>query len=146
MKIGQDLRSQLESAQQQARPTSSGAKGFDSLVQSQSNKLRTEELHRLMGDITKQGEKVARYRSLKDLARYKRLVKSFVQESVKYGMDLKQSHSWNMQGQNRKLTIVESVDEKLNELTEAVMQQERKSIDILGIIGEIKGLLVNIYT
>lgn len=140
------MRSQLESAQQQTRPANSGAKGFDSLVQSQTQKLRTEELNRLMSDITKQGEKVARYRSFKDLVRYKRLVKSFVDESVKFGMDLKQSHSWNMHGENRKLTLVQSVDDKLNELTEAILQQEKKSIDILGIIGEIKGLLVNLYT
>ncbi|MYL35929.1 DUF327 family protein [Pontibacillus yanchengensis] len=145
MKIGQELRSQLDSNQNNAKPNQNKGKGFDSMVQTQSNKLRQGELQRLMEDITKQGEKVARYRSFKDLARYKRLVKSFVEEAVQYGMDLKQSHSWNMEGQNRKLTIVESVDEKLVELTDAVMQQEKKSIDVLGIIGEIKGLLVNLY-
>ncbi|KGP71522.1 YaaR family protein [Pontibacillus yanchengensis] len=145
MKIGQELRSQLDSNQNNVKTSQNKGKGFESMVQTQSNKLRQGELQRLMDDITKQGEKVARYRSFKDLARYKRLVKSFVEESVQYGMDLKQSHSWNMEGQNRKLTIVESVDEKLVELTDAVMQQEKKSIDVLGIIGEIKGLLVNLY-
>lgn len=146
MKIGQKLRSQLESNQQQTRPTTANGKGFDSLVHTQTQKLREDELKRLMSDITKQGEKVARFRSFKDLARYKKLVKSFVEESVQYGMDLKQSHSWSMDGENRRLTLVQSVDEKLNELTDAVLQQETKSIDVLGIIGEIKGLLVNLYT
>jgi len=146
MKIGQELRSQLESTQQHTRPTTANGKSFDSLVQTQTQQMREEELKRLMGDITKQGEKVARFRSFKDLARYKRLVKSFVEESVQYGMDLKQSHSWSMDGENRKLTLVRSVDEKLNELTDAVLQQETKSIDVLGIIGEVKGLLVNLYT
>lgn len=145
MKIGQDLRSQLDSAQKNIRPNSTGTQGFGQMVQSESQKMRQQELHRLMGDITKQGEKVARFRSFKDLAKYKRLVKSFVQESVQYGMDLKQSHSWGMDGQSRKLTIVQSVDDKLAELTDEVMNQEKKSIDVLGIIGEIKGLLVNLY-
>ncbi|GGD28353.1 MULTISPECIES: YaaR family protein [Pontibacillus] len=145
MKIGQDLRSQLDSAQKNIRPNSTGPQGFGQMVQSESQKMRQQELHRLMGDITKQGEKVARFRSFKDLAKYKRLVKSFVQESVQYGMDLKQSHSWSMDGQSRKLTIVQSVDDKLAELTDEVMNQEKKSIDVLGIIGEIKGLLVNLY-
>ncbi|KGP89932.1 hypothetical protein N780_09860 [Pontibacillus chungwhensis BH030062] len=145
MKIGQDLRSQLDSAQKNIRPNSTGPQGFGQMVQSESQKMRQQELHRLMGDITKQGEKVARFRSFKDLAKYKRLVKSFVQESVQYGMDLKQSHSWSMDGQSRKLTLVQSVDEKLAELTDEVMNQEKKSIDVLDIIGEIKGLLVNLY-
>lgn len=145
MKIGQDLRSQLDPSQKNIRPNSTGPQGFGQMVQSESQKMRQQELHRLMGDITKQGEKVARFRSFKDLAKYKRLVKSFVQESVQYGMDLKQSHSWGMDGQSRKLTIVQSVDDKLAELTDEVMNQEKKSIDVLGIIGEIKGLLVNLY-
>nr|WP_255688897.1 YaaR family protein [Pontibacillus sp. HN14] len=136
----------MDSAQKNMRPNSNGAKGFDQMVQSESHKMRQQELHRLMGDITKQGEKVARFRSFKDLARYKRLVKSFVQEAVQYGMNLNQSHSWNMDGQSRKLTLVKSVDDKLTELTDEVMNQEKKSIDVLGIIGEIKGLLVNLYT
>ncbi|MEW9675324.1 DUF327 family protein [Lentibacillus sp. L22] len=32
----------------------------------------------------------------------------------------------------------------MTELTEAMMHQEKKTIDLLGIIGEIKGLLINI--
>ncbi|MGI8317350.1 DUF327 family protein [Halobacillus mangrovi] len=27
-----------------------------------------------------------------------------------------------------------------------IFQQERRSIDLLGMIGEIKGLLINLYT
>lgn len=146
MKISQDIRSQLESAKNNTKMNVKGAKDFDALIQTQANRLREGELQNLLSNISRQGEKIARFRSFKDLAKYKRLVKQFVQESVQYGMDLKHSHSWNMEGQSRKLTIVESVDEKLVELTDAVMQQEKKSIDILGIIGEIKGLLINIYT
>ncbi|MFC0525673.1 YaaR family protein [Pontibacillus salicampi] len=145
MKIGQDLRTQLDTNTKNLKQLPPSGKGFDALVQTQASKMQENQLQRLMDDITKQGERVARFRSFKDLAKYKRLVKSFLEESVQYGMNLKQSHNWNMHGQSRKLTIVESVDEKLMELTDAVVQQEKKSIDILGIIGEIKGLLVNLY-
>ncbi len=44
------------------------------------------------------------------------------------------------------MTIVKQIDEKLMELTEQMMNQEEKSIQILGLIGEIKGLLINLYT
>jgi uncharacterized protein YaaR (DUF327 family) len=41
--------------------------------------------------------------------------------------------------------VVETVDEKLSELTDELMKKEESSIDILGKVGEIKGLLINIY-
>ncbi|MFD1021124.1 YaaR family protein [Thalassobacillus hwangdonensis] len=146
MKITQDVRSQLDASQKQSPAFTKGRKDFDALVHSQSEKLQKDQLNRLVKDINAQGDRLAKSRSFQDLAKYKRLIKGFLEESVQYGMNLKHSHSWNMNGQNRKLTIVESVDDKLNELTETVMDQEKKSIDILGVIGEIKGLLINLYT
>lgn len=146
MKISQEMRTQLDSAQKQSGKPMQGRANFDSIVQSQSRQLQEAQLDQLMKTISSQGERVARFRSFRDLAKYKRLIKDFVKESVQYGMNLKHSHSWNQHGQTRKLTIVEEVDEKLAELTDAVMDQEKKSIDLLGIIGEIKGLLINLYT
>ncbi|UOQ44692.1 YaaR family protein [Halobacillus salinarum] len=146
MKISQEMRTQLDSANKQAAKQMKSSQNFGRMVQTQSRQLHETQLNQLFAGIALQGERVAKVRSFRDLARYKRMIKEFVKESVQYGMHLKHSHSWNMQGQTRKLTIVESVDDKLNELTEALMDQERKSIDLLGIIGEIKGLLINLYT
>ncbi|WP_186575688.1 YaaR family protein [Aquibacillus kalidii] len=146
MKISQELRSQLESAKKNPLQQSVGTKNFDSVVASESKKLKEQELNKLMQQLTSQGEKLAKFRSFSDLAKYKRMVKGFVKEAVQFGMDLKQSHSWSPDGHSRKLTIVEEVDEKLVSLTEMVLEQEKKSIRILDVIGEIKGLLVNLYT
>jgi uncharacterized protein YaaR (DUF327 family) len=61
-------------------------------------------------------------------------------------MNLKQSHTWNQFGEGRKLNIVETIDKQLVELTDDYITKEKPSIDILGKIGEIKGLLINLYT
>lgn len=140
------MRTQLDALNkidQQARPST---QRFDSLVKQQSTQMQQAELQKLMGDLTSQGQRIARFRSFKDLATYKRMVKRFVKEAVDYGMSLKQSHSFVLDGDNRKLTIVEEVDEKLMELTDSIMDQEKNSIQILDLIGEIKGLLINLYT
>ncbi|RWZ50144.1 DUF327 family protein [Halobacillus fulvus] len=146
MKISQEVRTQMEAAQKPSSQPVKGKPSFDALVQSQSRQMQEVQLQRLLSGITAQGERVARFRSFRDLAKYKRLIKDFVQESVQYGMGLKHSRSFHGHGQTRKLTTVETVDEKLAELTEAMMDQEQGSIDLLGIIGEIKGLLINLYT
>ncbi|MFG6150793.1 YaaR family protein [Halobacillus sp. B23F22_1] len=146
MKITQDVRAQLEGTKQQSQVNNRGRQSFDSMVHSQTKQLQANQLNQLMQSISTQGEKVARFRSFRDLAKYKRLIKDFLEEAVQYGYHIKQSHSFNIEGRGRKLTIVESVDDRLAELSEAVMDQERNSIDLLGIIGEIKGLLINLYT
>ncbi|MEQ6389479.1 YaaR family protein [Bacillaceae bacterium S4-13-58] len=145
MKIGQEVRAQIDAAQKNHSSIKKSSTSFQNIVQKESDRMRSEEIQKLLTDITKQGEILGRSRTFKDLSRYKRLVKQFIEEAVQHGMDLKQSHSWNMNGQNRRFTTVEEVDKKLIELTDAIMEQESRSIDLLSIIGEIKGLLVNLY-
>ena len=50
-----------------------------------------------------------------------------------------------MEGYSRTLSTVQEVDTKLVELTQLVLDKQRNSIDILEKIGEIKGLLINLY-
>ena len=48
-------------------------------------------------------------------------------------------------GEGRRLKIVETIDEKLIELAEDLLNEEKTSVDLLAKIGEIKGLLINLY-
>ncbi|ARI75476.1 YaaR family protein [Halobacillus mangrovi] len=146
MKVSQEMRTQLDSAKKPSSKQPQGRSNFDTLVQSQTRQLQEAQLNQLMKKISSQGDRLVRTRSFKDLAKYKRLIKEFIKEAAQSGMSLKHSHSWNQNGQTRKLTIVETVDDQLKQLTEIVIEQERRSIDMLGMIGEIKGLLINLYT
>jgi len=118
---------------------------FNQILKSQGQEVKQQELEQLLKNITTQGDKLARFRSFRDLAKFKRLIKSFLQETVSTGYQLQSSRSFGFHGQSRKLAIVKEIDEKMLELTEEIMNQEKKSVDILGLIGEIKGLLINIY-
>lgn len=44
-----------------------------------------------------------------------------------------------------RVKTVEEMDEKVMELTEEVVDQEKSTVDLLRTIDEIKGLLVNVY-
>ncbi|TMU82930.1 DUF327 family protein [Bacillus sp. BHET2] len=145
MKINQDHRVSLDNVSKDQRTGGTGQAKFGQLVQKQDQKMQMDQLNKLLGTIEDAGNRLAQSRTFKDLAKYKTLVKKFVREAVDFGMDLKQSHTWNQYGEGRKLNIVETVDRELVGLTEDVMDKEKKSIDILGKIGEIKGLLINLY-
>jgi len=118
---------------------------FGDMVVKQGTKLQTEQLTRLLGDITAAGDRVARNRTLRELTRFKMLVKRFLQEAVNHGLETKQSHTWNRFGEGRRLKIVETIDERLVELAEDILNEEKETIDLLDKIGEIKGLLINLY-
>lgn len=120
--------------------------GFPEMVSLQGMKLQEEQLAKLMAELTAAGERLGKTRSFQDLAKYKQLIKNFVREAVEFGMNLKQSHSWNRFSEGRTLQIVETIDEKLIELTNDILEEEKQSIRILDKIGEIKGLLIHLYT
>ena len=103
-------------------------------------------MNKLLGAIGTAGGRLLRTRNFKDLSKYKSLVRRFLKEAVDYGMDLEQSQSWNQYGQTRVLKTVKLIDEKLIQLAEDVMNQEKDALTILEQIGEIKGLLINLYT
>ncbi|SFB22559.1 MULTISPECIES: YaaR family protein [unclassified Bacillus (in: firmicutes)] len=146
MKINQDLRLNMDQVRSEVKQQSVGTAKFGALVQKQDQKLHVAQLQQLMADIESAGDRLGRSRTFKELAKFKTLVKRFVKETVDFGMGLKQSHSWNQMGQGRSLKIVETIDQKLVELTEEITKKEGESIDVLGKIGEIKGLLINLYT
>jgi len=146
LKIEQRIRSSIDANIKEDMNRPSGNLKFDQMVQSKTAQLSQTELHRLISELTNQGKRITRYRSLRDLAVYKRLVKKFIKEAVDHGVGLKHFHGSMVTGDTRKLVIVEEIDEKLMELTDAVMDQEKGSVDLLAMIGEIKGLLINLYT
>ncbi|MBQ4818255.1 YaaR family protein [Bacillus pumilus] len=146
MKINQDMRLLLEKRELQGIKGSQTSASFKASMETQSGKLRLEQLTVMLSDIEVFGKKLAKSRNLKDLARFKGLVKRFVKETVDNGLNIETSRSFDIYGNTRTLALVKALDEKLIELTEDMMDQEKPSIDLLERIGEIKGLLINLYT
>ena len=146
MKINQDMRLLLEKRELQAIKGSQTSASFKASMETQSGKMRLEQLTVMLSDIEVFGKKLTKSRNLKDLARFKGLVKRFVKETVDNGLNIETSRSFDLYGNTRTLALVKALDEKLIELTEDMMNQEKPSIDLLERIGEIKGLLINLYT
>ncbi|MGE7676041.1 YaaR family protein [Lysinibacillus sp. NPDC094403] len=145
MKINQDIRVGLNTSRKEPLQNNNQNNRFGDMVVKQGTKLQTDQLTRLLGDISTAGDRVARSRNLRELARFKMLVKRFLQETVEHGMELKQSHTWNRFGEGRRLKIIETIDTRLVELTQDILDEEKEAIDLLDKIGEIKGLLINLY-
>ena len=146
MKITTDIRANLDKSRLDQTNTKNAKALFGDMVQKHSSKLQSQQLQTLLKDINVAGDRLANSRTFKDIAKYKTLVKRFMEEAVEFGMELNQSHHWTYDGQSRHLQLVKEVDEALIGLTEDVMNKEKSRLDILESIGEIKGLLINLYT
>ncbi|MBE1556203.1 YaaR family protein [Sporosarcina limicola] len=145
MKVNSDFHSGLDKLKNNPLQTPQSGARFGQMVVKQEQRLHGEQITRLLGDISSAGDRIARSRNLRDMAKFKMLVRRFLKGAVESGMGLKQSHTWNQYGEGRLLKLVEIIDEKLVELAEDLLDEEKASVDLLAKIGEIKGLLINLY-
>ncbi|HLS23738.1 MAG TPA: DUF327 family protein, partial [Pseudogracilibacillus sp.] len=77
---------------------------------------------------------------------FKRMIQQFLEGAVFDGLSVKKTRNFNTTNFSHRLMTVEKIDEKLVELTDELLDQESKAVDLLAIIGEIEGLLINLYT
>lgn len=103
-------------------------------------------LQLLMEDITMQGEKLAKRRDVKDMRRYRRLVKEFMNEVVSRSHAFSRENFLDRRGRHRVYGIIRLVDQTLDELAQELVRDEQDNLAILGKIGEIRGLLLDIFT
>ena len=113
-------------------------------------KKREEVLYakmtKMMQDIEDQGKILSKSQTVEDLKRYKKLVKEFMDDAVNNGLKLEEQRGFNRRGRTKVYKIVKEVDSKLIDLTNAVLDKEKNGLKILNMVGEIKGLLINMYT
>lgn len=146
MKVDSNYRTHVDKVKSEQQMRGQQGVRFGTMVSKQGEKLHSEQITRLLGNISEAGKRLSRSRNLRDMAKFKMLVQRFMQESVETGLKLNQSHTWNQYGEGRRLKIVKVIDEKLIELAEDLLDEEKSAIDLLDKIGEIKGLLINLYT
>ena len=103
-------------------------------------------LQSLMEEITMEGEKLAKRRDVKDMRHYRGLVKDFLNEVVTRSHSFSRENFLDRRGRHRVYGIIRLVDENLDQLAQELMKDEKDNLAILNKIGEIRGLLLDIFT
>ena len=104
------------------------------------------KLNSLMEEITMQGERLAKKRDVKDMRHYRGLVKDFLNEVETHSHSFSRENFLDRRGRHRVYGIIRLVDENLDQLAQELMKDEKDNLAILGKIGEIRGLLLDIFT
>lgn len=103
-------------------------------------------LQSLMEQITMEGDKLAKRRDVKDMKHYRGLVKDFMNEIISRSHSFSRENFLDRRGRHRVYGIIRLVDENLDQLAQELMKDEKDNLAILNKIGEIRGLLLDIFT
>ena len=105
-----------------------------------------ERLHVMIQDITQQGKQIGKKHDIRDMQRYRTLIKGFLNEIVSRSHSFSRENFLDKKGRHRVYGIIRLVDESLDALAQELLKDEKDTIAIMGQIGTIEGLLLDILT
>jgi uncharacterized protein YaaR (DUF327 family) len=100
----------------------------------------------LMEDITAQGNRIAQHMDIRDMKKYRGLIKDFLNEVVYRSHKFSRENFLDRRGRHRVYGIIRLIDSNLDELAGELVSDEKDRLAILSKIGEIQGLLLDILT
>ena len=130
---------------QSVKSTASSDDSFKfTLISNIEEKDLQEKLGNMMQEITEQGEKIAKHMDIKDMRKYRELVKGFLNEVVNRSHKFSRENFLDRRGRHRVYGIVKLVDKNLDELAGELVKEEKNNLEIVGRIDDIRGLLLDI--
>ena len=104
-----------------------------------------EKLSAMMGQIVEQGNSIKKRRNIRDMRRYRELIKSFLNEVVNRSHEFTRENFLDRRGRHRVYGIIRLVDETMDKLAAELIADEQDGIEILRLVDEIQGLLLDIF-
>lgn len=116
------------------------------LVSHIENDELQEKLSGLMKEIEEQGSKIAKHMDIRDMKRYRNLVKEFMNEVASNSHAFSRENFLDRRGRHRVYGIVKEVDRSLDDLAQELLKEEKDNLAILNKIDDIRGMLLDIST
>lgn len=127
------------------KPVEASDGSFKFALASQISEAQLQErVNGLLNDITAQGEHIAKHMDIRDLKKYRELVKDFLNEVVYRSHKFSRENFLDRRGRHRVYGIVRLIDANLDELAAELLKDEKDHLAILAKIGDIQGLLLDL--
>ncbi|HAR84889.1 hypothetical protein IO99_10820 [Clostridium sulfidigenes] len=101
-----------------------------------------EDLKKMLKNIKSKGSRLVISKCYADVRAYKKEIKEYLESVLSFMYSIKKDISF---WQTQYFVTVETIDNKLEELTQMLLKEERENLDIASTIDEISGLIVDIY-
>ncbi|NIK80060.1 hypothetical protein FHS15_005244 [Paenibacillus castaneae] len=115
----------------------------DVMVQQDATRTQ-EQLQQKLQDINKQGDRLSKVMTVRELKIYRQMLKQFLDDTIRRGIVLKEVRGFDRRGRIKRYKLLDEIDETLVSMAEELLDSEQGRIDLLNKIGEIRGLLINL--
>jgi len=117
--------------------------GFQEQFEKFERETGRKRLESLVEDITAQGLKLSKRIDISELRIYRMLIAEFIETALSHSMKFSKQNFLDKRGRHKIYSIIEKVNEEVEELTREVLENEGKNISLLKRLGEIRGLLLD---
>jgi uncharacterized protein YaaR (DUF327 family) len=100
----------------------------------------------MIEDITQQGKRLSKHMDVRDMRRYRQMIKDFMNEIVSRSHKFSRENFLDKRGRHRVYGMVKLIDQTLDELAAELIKDEKDHLAILNKIDEIRGMLLDIFT
>lgn len=117
-------------------------KDFSQSFNSQMDKKSEEQLKEMFDNIKKKGNRLVITKCYSDVRDYKKMIKDYLDSVLSYMYSVKKDISF---WQTQYFITVDTIDQKLEELTQKLLSDQKENLSVAATIDDISGLLVDIY-
>ncbi|MEG0051513.1 MAG: YaaR family protein [Terrisporobacter sp.] len=120
----------------------SDKKDFSQSFNQARDRKSEEQLKKMIEDINKRGNRLVITKTYGDVIAYKKKIKEYLESILKFMYDTKKDVSF---WQTQYFITIDTIDERLQELTNTLLGEEKENLNVAATIDEIQGLIVDIY-
>ncbi len=124
-------------------PEADGSFKFTLISNIEEQELQAR-LNLMMEDITQQGKRLSKHMDVRDMRRYRQLIKNFMNEIVNRSHKFSRENFLDRRGRHRVYGMIKLIDQNLDELAMELIKEEKDNITILNKIDEIRGMLLDL--
>lgn len=118
---------------------------FTGIVKQLERDKIIERIKALIEDIDRLGNSLGQKMDILTLKDYKRSIKELLSYTIYSSHEYFSDSLFGRRGRHKSYGIVKKIDEKMDLLTQEIIKKEKDNIRILSYIGEIKGLILDLF-
>lgn len=142
-KIKSDTKSSVIVSGKHSDPTPN--RSFHRQVTALQQEQHLEYIKKLKSKIFEQGEVIKKKADISELQKYRKMISELLNETVSNSFQCVKSDSYSARSGHKIFIVIRKVNDKLDELTKEILVNQTDNLKLLGMVDDIRGLLVDLF-
>ena len=95
--------------------------------------------------ISRQGQLVTQRADIRELQKYRMMITELLNETVSNSYAFHKENSFDGRGRPRIYAMIRQINEKLDQMTTNILNEQTDQIQLLNCVDDIRGLLVDMF-